>query len=300
MRHHAALLRARARADTEYFVESGEFFGRTVSQAYGCSGVKEGDLAWDGAEGNLDLGDITGFTGSVAVTNVSSVEALRGLTAIGGDLTITGCASLPDLDALAALTSLDGTLNLYDNAALASLDGLFENLVSVGGDLLVHDNAALTELASTSLAEVGGHVYIGRNGALARVALSALTEVRGEGRLDSAETPLRAAASWESKNGNGIRAGGILVEGNSNLATLAFTALRSIPSSIYISLGNPELSSIDFLALVSIGGDFRMDETNITELLFPSLESTGRNFEVKYHKKLSRVELPELVFADSG
>jgi len=68
-----------------------------------------------------------------------------GCTEIKGDVKING-DDITNLNGLNVLTAIGGRLWIEDNAALTSLTGL-DNVTSIGGHLWIEDNAALTSSA---------------------------------------------------------------------------------------------------------------------------------------------------------
>lgn len=89
--------------------------------------------------------------GSVSINGgivFSSMEALDGITSIGGILMIKDCPSFVSLSGLDELTSVGGQLQITNNDALVSLESL-ENLNSTG-DLLISANENLVSIEALS------------------------------------------------------------------------------------------------------------------------------------------------------
>ena len=85
--------------------------------------------------------------GSVSINGgivFSSMEALDGITSVGGNLMVKDCPSLVSLSGLDALTSVGGQLQITNNDALVSLVSL-EN-VNSAGDLLINANENLVSI----------------------------------------------------------------------------------------------------------------------------------------------------------
>jgi hypothetical protein len=89
--------------------------------------------------------------GSVSINGgivFSSMEALDGITSIGGILMIKDCPSLVSLSGLDELTYVSGQVQITNNDVLASLESL-ENLNSTG-DLLINANENLVSIEALS------------------------------------------------------------------------------------------------------------------------------------------------------
>jgi hypothetical protein len=121
----------------------------------------DGDLTVPGA-GLSDDVTCEHISGSLVVTHVSGLETLdtlRFLKRVDGDVIIRGNDALRDMQGLAALASIGGSLDLSHNRALQSFAGL-ESISSVGGNINVQHNG-VAELASlASLTRVGGDLTL--------------------------------------------------------------------------------------------------------------------------------------------
>ncbi|WP_394829080.1 chitobiase/beta-hexosaminidase C-terminal domain-containing protein [Pendulispora albinea] len=92
---------------------------------------------------------------------------LRALTSVGGSLTVSDCAALPNLDGFDALSSVGIDLSIENNAALTRTDGL-SHLTSLGkgtstrGRLIVRQNPVLPPCQPTAIAtSLQSHGYQG-------------------------------------------------------------------------------------------------------------------------------------------
>ena len=85
-------------------------------------------------------------------TELSDLDGLPNLTAVGGDLYIGDNVALTNVDGLSGLTSVGGYLHIYFNAAITNVDGL-SNLTSVGGSLSITDNPLLCQSSVDALIE---------------------------------------------------------------------------------------------------------------------------------------------------
>ncbi len=77
--------------------------------------------------------------------NITNLNGLSQLTAIGGTLIIQYNTALPSLAGLNALTSVGGTFYIFQNSALASLTDL-SALTSISVGFYIHRNRNLTNL----------------------------------------------------------------------------------------------------------------------------------------------------------
>lgn len=111
----------------------------------------EGDFVLR-SQGNLENlqtalagGSYVGIAGDLFVeqSGLTSLDELKQLTRMGGDLVITGNAALTSLDGLNRLRHVGGDLSIAGNAALTSLEGLYQ-LTHVGGGLEIRDNPVLS------------------------------------------------------------------------------------------------------------------------------------------------------------
>lgn len=78
----------------------------------------------------------------IAGGDISNLQGLSNLTSVGGTLTITYTANLPDLTGLGNLTSLGGDLVIEQTTGLLTLNGL-DKLATIGGKLQVWNNGGL-------------------------------------------------------------------------------------------------------------------------------------------------------------
>jgi hypothetical protein len=98
--------------------------------------------------------------------DITNLNGLNILTAIGGELSINGNDALTSLTGLDNVTSIGGELSISGNDALTSLTGL-DNVTSIGGGLWIINNDALTSLSGLdNLTSIGGCLRIWENAAL--------------------------------------------------------------------------------------------------------------------------------------
>lgn len=93
-----------------------------------------------------NLSSLEGFLwldNNYALTNL---EALAGLTTVGGDVKIDNCDALTNLAGLQNISSIEGKLTFAFNDSLTTMNGL-EALTSVGGKLTFYLNGGLTSLS---------------------------------------------------------------------------------------------------------------------------------------------------------
>lgn len=115
---------------------------------------------------------------------LASLEGLENLTSIGGDLDIyvwpSSSSSLINLTGLDNLITIGGGLNITGTDVLNSLTGL-ENVITIGENLQIAGNDALVNLTGlNNLTSIGEEIWIGENTALINLTgLENLTTVGG-------------------------------------------------------------------------------------------------------------------------
>jgi hypothetical protein len=145
----------------------------------GCTEI-EGNVTIQGNDiTNLNgLNVLTAIGGAVYIADnfaLTSLTGLNNLTSIGGGLGISFTA-LTSLTGLNALTSIGGELEI-SFTALTSLTGL-NALTSIGGRLYIWVNNALTSLTGlNNLTSIGDHLIIQNN--------DELTSLMGLGNIDA-------------------------------------------------------------------------------------------------------------------
>jgi hypothetical protein len=100
-------------------------------------------------------GSISGGLGFTSNPRLTSIEGVRGITAVGGHLTISGNERLQNVDGLRGIRTVGATLRVLGNPALEDLDGL-SGLETVGNFVLISGNDALRDLDGLSSLRAGG------------------------------------------------------------------------------------------------------------------------------------------------
>ena len=127
-------------------------------------------LVWEGYYEIRTIEDLQALSGFTEVTgnlrieesNLTSLDGLKCLTSLGGELFIASNDSLTSLKGLENLPSVGGYLSIASNNSLTSLAGL-KNLASVGV-LIINDNDSLPSLKGLkNLASVGGRLWVTEN-----------------------------------------------------------------------------------------------------------------------------------------
>jgi len=95
---------------------------------------------------NPNCTEIEGYVIIPYPNNVSSLQGLNTISAIGGELLISDCNELTTLEGLNNLQSIGGGLSLISNDNLSSLSAL-HNLRSIGGGLTVSWNNRIKSLS---------------------------------------------------------------------------------------------------------------------------------------------------------
>jgi len=103
-------------------------------------------------------GDVT-----IQGDDITNVDGLSMLAAIGGFLNVSDCGQLLNLEGLGELSSVGGYVGFYNCAALTSFNGL-TNLSSIGGNFYIWKMNALTNLVGLgALQNVDWGLVIGNN-----------------------------------------------------------------------------------------------------------------------------------------
>ncbi len=193
-----------------------------------------------------DISNLDGLTALIAIGSslnienndvLTDVRGLSSLTSVGRNLWIKNNPRLTNLDGLSALTDVGDTLAILDNEALGNVNGL-SGLTSVGGTLAILGNTVLTNVDGLSaLTSVGGSVYadqrslhVENNPALANLdGLSALTSVGGH----------PGSYTW------------VIINNNTKLTSIdGLSALTGIWGDLIIT-NNAELINVDGLSVLT-------------------------------------------------
>jgi subtilisin-like proprotein convertase family protein len=240
-------------------------------------------------------------------SNITNLDALSGITSVGGDLTIGfddggalpggSTTALTNLDGLSGITSVGRNLEISINTALTNLDGL-SGITSVVGSLTISGNPALTNLDGLSgITGVVGDLKIGGNTLLTNLAgLSGITGVEGLSIGGDRLTNLDGLSGITSVGGGLIIGGNRLtnIDGLSGITSVGgdlqivstlltnlagLSGITSVGGSLTIGSpfgsSNPALTNLDALSgITSVGGDLTIsrnlnlaDCVGIAELL---------------------------------
>jgi hypothetical protein len=144
----------------------------------GCTEI-EGDVYIEGSEiSNLNgLNVLSAIGGSLGISwneSLQNLTGLEGLTHIGGNFVLNAIGNLQDLTGLENLTSIGGHLQFGSigtgssgGTSLVSLAGL-EGLDSIGGGVVMVANGQLTDISALDgLTYLGGYLSIFLNQSLA-------------------------------------------------------------------------------------------------------------------------------------
>ncbi|HVR20167.1 MAG TPA: hypothetical protein VMS65_10740, partial [Polyangiaceae bacterium] len=140
---------------------------------------------------------------------LTSLDGLRNLVHLGGNLELVSNPALVDLSGLQGLQSIAGNVLFKGNPELARLGGL-GNLTSIGGDLRFwrddgdpgFSNSSLTSFAGLeNLRSIGGGLDVVKSGPMRADGLDNLTSVGSIYFYSSELTNLRGLASLRSVRG---------------------------------------------------------------------------------------------------
>ena len=252
----------------------------------------------------------------------TTLEGLKNLTRVGGDLIIDNTGNTGDVDFLTSLRGLDnltevgGSLYIHNQSGLTSLDGL-QNLRQIGSELIISGTPSLLTTADmSSLLSVGDDIYVQyapllqdvlclKNIKIARGSLfigegfaggpegTGLSTLTG---LDSLEQVLDDLAitglpRLESLAGlsNLTQVGGNTVFAQLPVRSLAgLEALSEIGGSL--TFGNENLENLNGLNnLTRIGGDLRLNRNPALQTLngLDNLASVGGMIDITANHSLT-------------
>jgi uncharacterized repeat protein (TIGR01451 family) len=182
-------------------------------------------------------------------SNISNLNGLSGLTAIGGRLNVYFNPLLTNLSGLDNITTI-GAINIEFNWSLSSLSGL-GNLTAVQGNFALIQNEALTSLSGLSnLTTVGGDLELLR--------CTSLPDLTGLNKLNSVGGTLRFFYNPILTNMTGLGSlatvGSLSIENHPVLTSLTgLNSLNTISGELYLT-GNDVLASLGGLnSLSSLG-----------------------------------------------
>jgi hypothetical protein len=223
--------------------------------------------------------------GSFEVTDQASLEALRDMEEINGDLILSDPNNeIDDLSPLSSLRRIGGNLVIQGMLSLSDLSDL-SSLESVGGWIEIHSTGALIAANIPSLTFVGEGILVYENPALGELVFGGLSgpdlpevEIYSNDSLAivdlhaaDASSPIKRFASsisiYDNRPSTGMTldfssvvsaAGSIYIDGN-NIATLDLSALArtenanaSADGSITIA-NNSALRTLDLGSYISMG-----------------------------------------------
>ena len=253
-----------------------------------------------GGDPDASGGGTTRFEGSFVITNREDVATIApyaeitgdlrveapGLTRcelpalrrVGGRLVIESNPSLLDVE-LPRLEHVVGEVALHGNDALGSI-GL-PNLAAVEGALWAADNTRLSVLTLPRLAEVGGDVTVTGNALLVDVVLTALTTVGGNFLVaDNVALTELSALALRSVSGD-LTVRGVV------LAAVRVTAVTNVGGSVEVT---GPVDSADLTSLRTIGGEFVVAGTRLTDLQFVSALEAAPVVRLTSNPRLARVD----------
>jgi hypothetical protein len=206
-----------------------------------------------------------------------------GCTVIDGDVVINGVWNISNLNGLAALTAIGGALNIHNSHLLTNFTGL-DNLTSIGGYLYINTNInqasfhgleALTSVGGyfwmeqyynttllnfsglDNLTSIGGYVHLANCALTSLTGLENLATIGGD--LSISHITVNDLTGLDSLTSVG---GDLNIGSNTSLASLSgLGSLTSIGGRLYIAL-NP--------AITSLSGIDNIDENSISNLFIQS------------------------------
>lgn len=269
---------------------------------------------------SLNYPGCTEIEGSVYINSedISNLNGLSQITAIGGFLKIFSTHQLSNLDGLDNLHSIGGECGIAWNNNLTSLSGL-NSLKYVGGSLGIGPNPILADLdALDSLSYVGWNFAISMNDSIIDISLNSLATVDGSYFEISHNPHLNALSGFESLTKTNIiwiidnvsmksltgfgnlEQVGLHLQITNNVAlsdVSGFKRLKSIvgePSeSGLIITGNSDIEALNgFDSLSYVANDVEIGGNHSLTTLagLGSLESVGGSLIIKNNSNLSNLD----------
>ncbi|MCB2207922.1 MAG: T9SS type A sorting domain-containing protein [Bacteroidetes bacterium] len=175
----------------------------------------------------INYPNCTEIEGSVSISgeDITSLDGLNSLTAIGGGLAILQNPVLNNLAGLDNIYSINEYLVFLMNDSLANIAAL-ENLTFMGGYMDIAFNHSLTDLSGLdNLDSIGGHLYIHGNDAFQSLTgLNEIIHIEGDVQIWS-NTSLTELTGLDNLTSIG---GHLVIE--SNNALINFTGLNNLTS----------------------------------------------------------------------
>ncbi len=232
----------------------------------GCRLIEGGVLIDDEVAGNITnlngLGAITAIGGYLRIQDnnaLSSLAGLENLNAIGQDFYLGSNATLGRIEAVSNLSKIGEGLVIENNDALTNLQGLSQITV-LPGSLVIQDNNQLLNLDGLeSLDSIGAWLDVYSNASLLR--LSGLDELRNVGEN------VRIFDNPTLQTLNGLEklervAGYVLVEQNQSLLDVdGLSGLQSIGLDLVLK-NNPALADVTGLSALEYVGRQLVLESN--------------------------------------
>jgi hypothetical protein len=227
---------------------------RALEQFVVESGIEEAKGVEIYDTGLMDLGWLKLGTGSLSVSDNWRLASLDGLQHLktAGSIVLNNNPALTTVDALRALESIEGDLYVQNNAVLGSLAGL-EQLTTVKR-LFIDANAQLSNLEGLSSLATLGSLGVSENPKL--VSLRGLSSLTALGSLSirfNAQLP-----NLEGLEKVDLQAGTVQVDDNAQLSSLeglyAVTQLESLELETNLKLA--DLSALK--ALTRVRSDLRI------------------------------------------
>lgn len=209
--------------------------------------------------------------GTIQVRSDLEADLVNGVTRIEGDLAIS--AAVSNLEALRCLTHVTGNVTLSDTTALATLP--LPYLAVAGGRVSVANAGLLTTLAFTRLRRVGAtemeSIVLAALPALFSVDFRRLAHTPGSLVMSAiAQTPAEPLTLAFSKLAS---VGGDVNLSIASSASEAFAALRYVGGSVALSATGATLSG--FSSLETIGGALSLSAPSVEVVRFDALRSVG-------------------------
>ena len=237
----------------------------------------------------IDYPDCEEIEGDVRIghdypTDITNLNGLSVLKAIGGNLDINSHTLLTNLSGLDALESIGGDLIIEENESITSLSGL-SSLTSIGGQLDVLENDVLTSLgALTELTEIGGRFRIGHNPLLS--SLDGMQNLVSTGTIEFSY--VFSLQSLEGLDGLQQINGDLIITTCTGLLEIdALSSLTSVDGVVAIYY-NDVLDNLDgFENLSSVTGLLNLTSNGLTSISgLSSLTSIGGELVISLNTQL--------------
>lgn len=246
-------------------------------------------------EGNVKImgSNITNLNGLLVLTAIggnlkiemtfylSNLDGLNNLMIVGGNVYINQ-TSLENISGFQNLTSTGGDFKLTNNLNIVSLNGL-SNLTSVGGTLAINSAPSISNLSGLENLLSVGEMYIAFNSSLRNIySLSNIQSINGGVYINS-NTKLESLTGLNNLASIGDHL--IIMDNNSIKNMDGLNNLSEVGQQMFIR-ANDSLTNLNGLeSLTSVAGILKIEFNPLLESIvgIDNLESIGDHLEISHN-----------------